>query len=35
VHGIATLILERCVKPADFGLKGGEALTAHLLRDGQ
>lgn len=35
VHGIATLILERCVKPADYGLKGGEALTAHLLRDGQ
>lgn len=31
VHGIATLILERCVNPADYGLKGGEALTVQLL----
>jgi AcrR family transcriptional regulator len=31
VHGIATLILERCVKPADYGLKDGEALTVKLL----
>jgi AcrR family transcriptional regulator len=32
VHGIAKLILEGCVKPADFGLADGEALAAHLLR---
>ena len=31
VHGIATLILERCVKPADYGLRGGEALTAQWV----
>ena len=24
VHGIATLILERCIKPADYGLKVGK-----------
>lgn len=35
VHGIATLILEGCVKPAEYGLKGGEALTVRLLRSGQ
>jgi hypothetical protein len=35
VHGIATLILERCVKSADYGLRGGEALTAQLLGGGQ
>ena len=35
VHGIATLILERCVKPADYGLRGGESLTAQLLGAGQ
>jgi AcrR family transcriptional regulator len=35
VHGIATLILEGCVKPADYGLKGGEALAVHLLGGGQ
>ncbi len=32
VHGIAKLILEGCVRPADYGLTGGEALAAHLLR---
>jgi AcrR family transcriptional regulator len=32
VHGIAKLVLEGCVKPADFGLRDGEALAAHLLR---
>jgi AcrR family transcriptional regulator len=31
VHGIAKLILEGCVRPADFGLADGEALAAHLL----
>ena len=35
VHGIATLILEGCVKPADYALKGGEALAVHLLGGGQ
>jgi AcrR family transcriptional regulator len=35
VHGIATLILEGCVKPADYDLKGGEALAVRLLRGGQ
>ena len=35
VHGIATLILEGCVRPADYGLTSGEALTTHLLRGGQ
>ena len=35
VHGIAKLILEGCVRPADYGLTSGEALTAHLLRGGQ
>jgi len=32
VHGIAKLVLEGCVKPADYGLSDGEALAAHLLR---
>jgi AcrR family transcriptional regulator len=32
VHGIAKLVLEDCIKPADFGLRDGEALAAHLLR---
>jgi AcrR family transcriptional regulator len=32
VHGIAKLVLEGCVRPADFGLSDGEALAAHLLR---
>jgi hypothetical protein len=32
VHGIAKLVLEGCVRPADFGLADGEALAAHLLR---
>lgn len=32
VHGIAKLVLEGCVNPADFGLPDGEALAAHLLR---
>jgi hypothetical protein len=32
VHGIAKLVLEGCVRPADFGLPDGEALAAHLLR---
>jgi AcrR family transcriptional regulator len=31
VHGIATLILEAGVKPADYGQTSGEALAAHLL----
>jgi AcrR family transcriptional regulator len=31
VHGIAKLVLEGCVKPADFGLTDGEALAAHLI----
>ncbi len=34
VHGIATLILERCIKPADYGQKSGEALTVRLLGGG-
>jgi AcrR family transcriptional regulator len=32
VHGIAKLVLEGCVRPADFGLADGEALAEHLLR---
>jgi AcrR family transcriptional regulator len=32
VHGIAKLVLEGCVKPADYGLADGEALAMHLLR---
>ena len=32
VHGIAKLVLEGCVRPADFGLPDGEALAAYLLR---
>ena len=32
VHGIAKLVLEGCVRPADFGMADGEALAAHLLR---
>ena len=32
VHGIAKLILEDCIRPADFGLPDGEALAAHLLQ---
>jgi Tetracyclin repressor-like, C-terminal domain len=35
VHGIATLILEGCIKPEDYGLKAGEALSARLLGRGQ
>ena len=35
VHGIAKLILEGCVRPADYGLTSVEALTAHLLRSGK
>ncbi len=35
VHGIAKLILEGGVKPADFGLTSAEALTLRLLRSGQ
>jgi len=31
VHGIAKLVLEGCIRPADFGLPDGEALAAHLL----
>ena len=31
VHGIAKLMLEGCIRPADFGLRDGEALAAHLL----
>ena len=34
VHGIATLILDGAIKPAEYGL-GGEALTARLLSRGQ
>jgi AcrR family transcriptional regulator len=32
VHGIAKLILEAGVKPTDYGLTSGEALTAKLLQ---
>ena len=32
VHGIAKLVLEGCIRPADFGLRDGEALAAYLLR---
>ena len=32
VHGVAKLILEGCVNPADYGLSGGEALAVRLLR---
>jgi AcrR family transcriptional regulator len=32
VHGIAKLVLEGCVRPADFGMADGEALAEHLLR---
>jgi len=35
VHGIAKLILEGCIRPGDYGLTSGEALTAHLLHGGQ
>ena len=35
VHGIAKLILEGGVKPADYGLTSVEALTLRLLRSGQ
>ena len=35
VHGIATLILDGAIKPADYGLKGGEALTMHLFGGGR
>ncbi len=35
VHGIAKLLLEGGVKPADYGLTGSEALTVRLLRAGQ
>jgi AcrR family transcriptional regulator len=32
VHGIAKLIIEGCVRPADYGLTSGEALAVRLLR---
>jgi AcrR family transcriptional regulator len=32
VHGIAKLVLEGCIRPADFGVRDGEALAAYLLR---
>jgi AcrR family transcriptional regulator len=35
VHGIATLILDGGIRPSDYGLTGGEALTAQLLGGGQ
>lgn len=35
VHGIATLILDGGIRPADYGLTGGEALAAQLLGGGQ
>jgi AcrR family transcriptional regulator len=35
VHGIAKLLLEGGVKPADYGLTSSEALTVCLLRIGQ
>jgi AcrR family transcriptional regulator len=35
VHGIAKLILEGGVTPADYGLTSSEALTVRLLRSGQ
>jgi AcrR family transcriptional regulator len=31
VHGIAKLVLEGCIRPADFGLRDGEALATYLL----
>jgi AcrR family transcriptional regulator len=34
VHGIATLILDGGINPAEFGLGGGEALAARLLGRG-
>jgi hypothetical protein len=35
VHSIAKLILEGGVRPADYGLTSGEALTVRLLQSGQ
>jgi disulfide bond formation protein DsbB len=35
VHGIAKLIVEHCVKPADYGLSSSEKLATRLLRRGQ
>ena len=35
VHGIAKLILEGCVRPADYGVTSGDALISHLLRGGE
>jgi AcrR family transcriptional regulator len=35
VHGIAKLILEGGVRPADYGLTSGEALAVRLLRGGR
>jgi AcrR family transcriptional regulator len=32
VHGIAKLLLERCVNPADYGVTSSEALAVRLLR---
>jgi AcrR family transcriptional regulator len=32
VHGIAKLVLEGCIRPADFGVRDGEALATYLLR---
>jgi AcrR family transcriptional regulator len=32
VHGIAKLIVERCIKPSDYGLANSEALAVRLLR---
>ena len=34
VHGIAKLLLEGGVRPADYGLTSSEALTVRLLRSG-
>lgn len=34
VHGIATLILDGGIRPADYGLTGGEALATQLLGGG-
>jgi AcrR family transcriptional regulator len=34
VHGLAKLILEGCISPADYGMSSAETLAASLLQDG-